>query len=210
VVGTSGARFGFGSGRFYATPTVAFGRVYLGNTDGNVYSFAADSGKLAWRTGTGGYVYAAGVVAQVPGAGPMVYVGSYDGSFYGIDARSGRIRWSHHDGGHISGSATLVGNTVYFGNIRLKQTTGLNARTGRRVFRFPDGAYGSVISDGRTILVGNKTLYALQTPQTARKLRREARRLARQRRQYQQRKQQYQRRKAAYDARRHRAAAARG
>ena len=203
VVGTSGARFGFGSGQFYATPTVAFGRVYLGNTDGNVYSFAADSGRLAWRTRTGGYVYASGVVAQVPGGRPMVYAGSYDGSFYGIDARSGHIRWSHHDGGHISGSATVVGGIVYFGNIRKKHTLGLNARTGRKVFEFGDGAYGSVISDGRTIfLVGNKTLYALQAPVTIRRLRREARQLARARR-------QYQKRKAAYEAARRRAAAPR-
>ena len=29
------------SGRFYSTPATAFGRVYIGNTDGFVYSFAA-------------------------------------------------------------------------------------------------------------------------------------------------------------------------
>jgi outer membrane protein assembly factor BamB len=173
-VGTSGARFGFGSGRFYATASVAWGRVYLGNTDGNVYSFAADSGKLAWRTRTGGYVYSSAVAAHVHGAPPMIYVGSYDGSFYGMDARSGRIMWSHHDGGHISGGASVVGDIVYFANIRTKRTTGLNARTGRQVLDFGDGAYNPVISDTRTIfLVGNKTLYALQTPQTMRKLKRE-------------------------------------
>ncbi|HSD75917.1 MAG TPA: PQQ-binding-like beta-propeller repeat protein [Solirubrobacteraceae bacterium] len=173
-VGTSGARFGFGSGSFYATAAVAFGRVYLGNTDGNVYSFAADSGKLAWRTRTGGYVYSSAAVAQVPGSRPMVYVGSYDGSFYGIDARSGKVRWSHHDGGHVSGGATVVGDLVYFANIRKKTTTALGTRTGRVVYRFPDGAYNPVISDGRTIfLTGNSRIYALQTPETVRRLQRE-------------------------------------
>jgi outer membrane protein assembly factor BamB len=173
-VGTSGARFGFGSGSFYATAAVAWGRVYLGNTDGNVYSFAADSGKLAWRTRTGGYVYSSAVAAHVPGSRPMIYVGSYDGSFYGMDARSGRVMWSHYDGGHISGGASVVGDIVYFANIRKKTTTGLSARTGRQVFSFRDGAYNPVISDTRTIfLVGNKTLYALQTPKTMRRLKRE-------------------------------------
>ena len=41
AVSTNGAQFGFGSGNFYSTPAVAFGRVYMGNTDGRVYSFAA-------------------------------------------------------------------------------------------------------------------------------------------------------------------------
>ncbi len=46
AVGTSGSQFGFGGGNFYSTPAVAFGRVYLGNTDGFVYSFAARTGQL--------------------------------------------------------------------------------------------------------------------------------------------------------------------
>ena len=59
-------RFGLGSGNFYSTPAVAFGRVYLGNTDGRVYSFAAHTGKLAWATRTGDYVYSSPAVADVP------------------------------------------------------------------------------------------------------------------------------------------------
>ena len=77
-VTTHGAKFGPGSGQFYASPAVAYGRVYIGNTDANVYSFSAATGKLAWRTGTGDYVYASAAVAQVPGGKPTVYVGSYD------------------------------------------------------------------------------------------------------------------------------------
>src|ERR1700733_13657566 len=38
---TNGADFGFGSGNFYSTPAGAFGRVYMGKTDGRGYSFAA-------------------------------------------------------------------------------------------------------------------------------------------------------------------------
>ena len=40
----------------------------------------AATGKLAWRTRTGSYVYASAAVAQVPGGKPTVYVGSYDGA----------------------------------------------------------------------------------------------------------------------------------
>jgi outer membrane protein assembly factor BamB len=160
---TSGARFGLGSGQFYSTPAVAYGRVYIGNTDGKMYSFASRDGKLAWSKGTGGYVYASPAVAQVPQGKPTVYFGSYSGRFYGLDARSGKVIWSHNAKGKISGGATVVGDIVYFANLSKKETIGLGARTGRKVFRFPRGSFNPVISDGRTIfLTGYSSLYALR------------------------------------------------
>jgi outer membrane protein assembly factor BamB len=161
--GTSGARFGLGSGQFYSTPAVAYGRVYLGNTDGNVYSYASDNGKLAWRKHTNGFVYASPAVAQVPGGAPTVYIGSYSGTFYALDARSGRVRWSFDAHGKISGASSVVGDIVYFSTINGKNTFGLGARTGRRVFYIGRGAYNPVVSDGRTIFLnGYSSLYALR------------------------------------------------
>ncbi len=167
--GTSGARYGLSSGQFYATPAVAYDRVYLGNTDGNVYSFTADEGKLAWRKGTGSYVYASPAVARVPGGKPTVYVGSYDGNFYALDAKSGDARWTHHDGGNISGGATVVGDIVYFSNLRHKSTVGLNARSGKKEFETKKGAFHPVISDGKTIYLNSYTsLYALRPKKSGR------------------------------------------
>ena len=150
---TRGARFGTGSGQFYATPALAYGRVFIGNTDSNVYAFSAASGKLAWRTGTGGYVYASAAVAQVPGGKPSVYLGSYDGRFYALDARSGKIRWRYKAPGRISGAATVVGDIVYFGDLKSRTTTGLNARSGRKVLRIGHGGFNPVVSDGRNLYV---------------------------------------------------------
>jgi outer membrane protein assembly factor BamB len=157
---TSGTQFGFGSGNFYATPAVAFGRVYLGNTDGRVYSFAQSNGQLAWATGTGAYVYSSAAVADVPGLGPTVYLGSYDGSFYAFDARSGAVRWRHPVGGRISGSPTIIGKVVYFSNLGGRNTYGLDVRTGRQVWFFPDGAFNPVVADpGAIYLSGYSKLY---------------------------------------------------
>ena len=163
AVNTNGADFGFGSGNFYSTPAVAFGRVYMGNTDGRVYSFAANSGQLAWATGTGGYVYASAAVQNTPGLGPTVYLGSYDGNFYAFDARSGAIRWRHPAGGKISGSATIIGNVIYYSDLGTKTTAGLDARTGRKVFSFPDGAFNPVVCDdaGTIYLSAQTMLYQL-------------------------------------------------
>jgi outer membrane protein assembly factor BamB len=162
AVSTSGAHFGLGSGNFYSSPAVAFGRVYMGNTDGRVYSFAAHSGKLAWATTTGAYVYSSPAVADVPGLGPTVYVGSYDGTFYAFDARAGRVRWSHAAGGRISGSPTIIGDVVYYANLGAKTSTGLDIRSGRTVFTFPEGAFNPVIADrGAVYLTGYANLFQL-------------------------------------------------
>ncbi|HEY2161829.1 MAG TPA: PQQ-binding-like beta-propeller repeat protein [Solirubrobacteraceae bacterium] len=162
AVTTAGADFGFGSGNFYSTPAVAFGRVYMGNTDGRVYSFSARTGQLAWATTTGAFVYASPAVADVPAVGPTVYEGSYDGHLYAFDAKSGAIRWRHAAGGRISGSATVIGNIVYFSNLGAKNSIGLNARTGRQVFEFPDGAFNPIVCDDGTVyLTGYSKLYQM-------------------------------------------------
>jgi outer membrane protein assembly factor BamB len=163
AVNTTGADLGFGSGNFYSTPAVAFGRVYIGNTDGRVYSFAQKTGQLAWATGTGAYVYASPAVQDTPGLGPTVYLGSYDGNFYAFNAQSGAIRWKHPAGGKISGSATIVGDVVYYSDLGTKTTAGLNVRTGHKVFSFPDGAFNPVVCDdtGTIYLSGYTMLYQM-------------------------------------------------
>lgn len=162
AVSTNGTQFGFGSGQFYSTPAVAFGRVYMGNTDGRVYSFAQHSGQLAWATATGAYVYASAAAQNIPGLGPTVYLGSYDGNFYAFDARSGAIRWEHNAGGKVSGSATIVGDVVYYSDLGLRTSAGLNVRTGKQVFSFPDGAFNPVVADDRAVyLIGYEAIYEL-------------------------------------------------
>jgi outer membrane protein assembly factor BamB len=159
--GTSGRSFGR-VGRVYSTVAVKFGRVYLGSLDGRVYSFVASSGKLAWSHSTGGYVYASPAVARVPGTPPSVYIGSYDGNFYALDARNGKERWRHRAGGRISGSPTVVGKVVYFANLGAKETSGLDVRNGKRVFKYPRGSFTPIISDGKRLyLTGYTTLYGL-------------------------------------------------
>ena len=141
---------------------MAFGRVYLGNTDGRVYSFVQRTGQVAWATTTGAYVYASPAVANVPGLGPTVYAGSYDGRFYAFNAQSGAIRWRHPVGNRISGSATIVDGVVYFSALGSRTTQGLNARTGQQVFTFPDGAFNPVVADdGAIYLSGYSMLYQL-------------------------------------------------
>ncbi len=160
---TQGAKFGFASGRFYGNAAVSNGRVFIGNVDGYVYSFSAESGELAWRTKTNGYVYASPSVGAGPGGRPTVFIGSYDGTFYALDARSGAVRWRKSTGGAISGGSTILGDTVWFGNIRTRRTYTLDVRTGKQVFGFRKGGYATLITDQKTLyLVGYGAMYALE------------------------------------------------
>ena len=79
--------------------------------------------------------------------------------------RSGAIRWKHASGGRISGSATVVGNVVYYANLGTKTTIGLNDATGKQVFSFKDGAFTPVIADYHAIyLVGYGEIYQMLPP----------------------------------------------
>jgi outer membrane protein assembly factor BamB len=160
IAGSEGALFG--SGTFYSTAAVLYGRVYLGNTDGRVYAYDASSGALDWAYQTGAYVYASPAVTDAPGRGPTIYLGSYDGSFYALNARSGHVDWSFDAGGKISGSATILGRIVYFSDLGTHRTYGLDISTGRVEFTMRTGRFDPVISDGKHVyLTGYTGLYDL-------------------------------------------------
>jgi outer membrane protein assembly factor BamB len=160
IAGSEGALLG--SGTFYSTAAVVYGRVFLGNTDGRVYAYDASTGGLDWAVQTGAYVYASPAVTNAPGLGPTIYLGSYDGTFYALNARSGQVVWRYNTGGRISGSATIVGRVVYFADLGEHRTYGLGISTGRVVFEMHTGSFDPVISDGQNIyLTGYTGLYGL-------------------------------------------------
>jgi outer membrane protein assembly factor BamB len=161
---------GYSSQYFYATPTVAYGRVYIGNTDGAVYAFGAGSGRLLWARRVGTYVYTAAAVWK-----RRVLVGTYDGHVLALDAATGDVRWRVSAPAAVHGAPTVLDGLVYFascgtcgshGSRYAKrgpfETFALDARTGRRVWSFPDGRYSPIVADAKRVyLVGSTSVYAL-------------------------------------------------
>ena len=144
------------TGTFYADAAVAYGRVYIGATDGKMYSFGATTGKLRWSNGTGDFIYSSAAVWR-----GNILVGSYDGDFYSFDAATGDVRWKFHAGGKISGSSSVIDGIVYFSTLS-GRTYGLNARNGKVVWSYPTGQYAATVaSKSRLYLVGYSKLYAL-------------------------------------------------
>ncbi len=132
VQASGGGAFGLRSANFYSTPAVAYGRVYLGNTDGAVYSFSTDNGALAWRHRTGSYIYASPAVAAGPGDAADRLHRFLRRLLLRAERAHGASALAHKAGGKISGSATVVGDIVYFSNLHTHTTTGLGVRTASR------------------------------------------------------------------------------
>jgi outer membrane protein assembly factor BamB len=156
---------------FYATPSVAYGRVYAPNTDGYVYSFGEGSGKLLFARKVGTYVYSAPAIWR-----KTVYVGTYDGHLVALDAATGNVKWKYATPAAVHGAATVVDGIVYFSTLKGRhsgsarfvkdgpgKTFGLNATTGKEVWRRNEGRYTPIIADGqRVYFTGLGHLYGLE------------------------------------------------
>jgi len=153
----------YGQGGFFSSPAIGFGRVYAARDDGTVYAFDEKTGKVDWSFDAGGYVYGSPAVAQVPGTPPSVYIGAENGRFFALDASTGKPRWHYDVGGPIPGTATVIGGTVYTSSFKTQETTGLDARTGKRIFHIKQAGYTPMVSDGKRLyLVGYYDLIGLE------------------------------------------------
>jgi outer membrane protein assembly factor BamB len=153
----------YGQGGFFSSPAVAFGRVYAARDDGTVFALDEKTGKVDWSFPTGDSVYGSPAVARVPGTPPTVYIGSENGRFFALDARTGKPRWSYDVHGAIPGTATVIGHTVYTTSFATRETTGLDTRTGKRVFHIKQAGYTPMVSDGKRLyLVSYYALIGLE------------------------------------------------
>lgn len=157
---------------FYATPAVAYGRVYIGNTDGTMYAYGARTGRMLWARPIGSYVYGAAAAWR-----RTIYVGTYDGGMYALDAATGDVRWRREAQAAVHAAPTVMDGLVYFATCSTcggaakravrrgpNGTVGLDARTGRTVWRFREGKYAApMLADRRrAYLVGRTRVYAFR------------------------------------------------
>jgi outer membrane protein assembly factor BamB len=168
--GSSFSRFGRRE-YFYSTPVVAYGRVFIGNTDGTLYAFGATSGNLLWAQPAGTYLYASPAVWK-----KRILTGTYDGRFSAFDAATGDRIWSWEAPSAIHGAPTVIDGLVYFSTAHAsapraqryvkrgkRGTYALDARTGKPVWAWPGmGTYSPVVADEeRVYLVGSTRVVGL-------------------------------------------------
>ena len=117
-----------------SSPAVAYGQVYVGSLDGNVYALAADTGKINWTYKTGLKVRATPTIDD-----GTLYVGSWDKFVYALDALTGQERWKTPIGGEVQTTALVAGGMVYCAS-RKASVVALDAQTGAPKWEF---GYGS-------------------------------------------------------------------
>jgi outer membrane protein assembly factor BamB len=124
-------------GAIVSSPAVVNGVVYVGSSDGNVYSFNAATGKLRWTATTGASVQSSPAVV-----GGTVYVGSRNGSVYALNSANGSVRWSDDlsglEPGGFDASPTVANATVYIGG-RSGILYALDAKVGFAEWAAPTG-----------------------------------------------------------------------
>ena len=150
-------RRSWSEGGYYATPAVAYDRVYLGVIDGVFSAFDAYTGVHRWSRKLAGSIYGSAALWK-----ETVYVGTTGGVFYALSASDGRTRWKRTLGGKILGSPTVTNGRVYIATTK-RETFALAARTGEIEWSFPDGHYSPlVVAGSRGLLVGKGRLYTLE------------------------------------------------
>jgi outer membrane protein assembly factor BamB len=148
---------------------VGSGAVYVGSSDGYLYSFRRPGGALRWRVKTGRGIQSSPAIAN-----GTVYVGSNDGYLYAFRARTGARLWRVKTGILVgSSSPTVVGGVVYMGTLTTRDMGGalfaVDAQRGAVVWTadlFTSASASSPSVLGDTVYIGNSSGDVLAFPKT--------------------------------------------
>lgn len=144
----------------YCTPTVANGKVYVGegyhqDQGCKLYCLKADTGEKVWEFQTTSHTESSPTVA-----GGRVYFGAGDDGVYCLDAETGEKKWQYTKL-HVDSSPAVVGGRVYTGSgvgDRYQETAVvcLDAATGKQLWKTPVDlpAWGSAAVSNGQVLVG--------------------------------------------------------
>jgi polyvinyl alcohol dehydrogenase (cytochrome) len=145
----------------YGQPTVVAGRIYVGSSDGTVYSLDARSGCIHWRFQANAVVRDAVVI----GPGPRAFFGDLNSNFYALDANTGKLLWTRKVDDQpftrITGTAKLYDGRLYVPVASSEENAAANVNYRCCTFRGNvvalDAADGSVIWQSYTTPVAHPT-----------------------------------------------------
>ena len=140
--------FGFpGVSSASGQPSVVAGRVFVGNTNGMVYSLDAKTGCTHWTFKADGGVRTAITIARVPIDGKprtIAMFGDIRAHAYAIDAQSGTILWKtkvdDHAAARVTGAPAFANGRLYVPVSSIEEVSGARANYPCCTFR------GSVVA----------------------------------------------------------------
>src|SRR5215204_773748 len=148
---------------------VGSGAVYVGSSDGYLYSFRRAGGALRWKAKTGRGIQSSPAIAN-----GTVYVGSNDGYLYAFRAKTGVRLWRVKTGILVgSSSPTVVGGVVYMGTLTTTEMGGalfaVDAQSGAVLWTadlLTSASASSPSVVGDTVYIGNSSGDVLAYPRT--------------------------------------------
>jgi outer membrane protein assembly factor BamB len=156
-------RWGFSTGgNIWSSPSLMAGTLFVGSSDGRLYSLDVTTGTVRWAFKTGNSIFSSPAID-----GGTVYFGSSDDLFYAVDADSGNLKWYYETSDPITSSPCVDGGLVYFGSwdgclyaLTTSGTLKWKFKTDAAIYSSPTVARGKVFfgsSDGRVYAVDKET-----------------------------------------------------
>jgi outer membrane protein assembly factor BamB len=149
-------------GDIKSSPIVAYGLVFFGSKDKNIYAVDATTGHIRWIFKTGKSITTSPIAA-----GGIVYVASNDKNVYAIDAQTGQKHWQFSTGKDICSTPAAGHGLVIFG-CKDKQVYALDAQTGQIKWAFKSNYSehsAPIITEGKVLIsgssFGSRKLYAI-------------------------------------------------
>lgn len=129
-------------GSIHCSPVLYKNTLYIGSWDANLYAIDSQTGKERWKFETGKKTGFTGVQSTVAVANDMVYFGARDPFLFALNAETGKLIW-RYDAAYswIISSAVVANNVVYVGTSDTFLLLGLDAKTGKELFKFKANGY---------------------------------------------------------------------
>ena len=150
-------------GGVVSSPTVAYGRVYFGSQDKNVYCVDARDSRQYWTFETGARIKSSPAVAN-----GKVFVGPDDGNVYCLDAYNGSLIWKRDADGYVEAhfsaavllrsSPMVVDGRVYVGSLDTNVYC-LDVDSGNVTWQFKTEGYitsSPAVADGAVYVVSQE------------------------------------------------------
>jgi outer membrane protein assembly factor BamB len=135
-----------------SSPCVDSGIVYAGSGDSSFYAVNAQTGKLKWKTKTGGIIRSSPCVYQ-----GIVYVGSWDGYIYAFDKTDGTVIWKYNtqaNGYQNVQSSPRVDNGIVYCGSRSGYFYALDAINGTLIWKYSYDPNAPWVESSATIVNG--------------------------------------------------------
>ena len=129
-------------GSIHCSPVLYKDTLYIGSWDANLYAIDIQTGKQRWKFETGTQLGFKGIESTVAVANDMVYFGARDPFLFALNAETGKLVWKY-DAAYswIISSAVVAGDVLYVGTSDTFALLGLDAKTGKELFKFKTNGY---------------------------------------------------------------------